>query len=167
MQSGVDDFEAAVTQRPRDNLCAAIVAVEPGLRDQNSESLFRHRLNPAWVCVHAKLCPKDIAYFADRRVAPHRLANRLHQIFAGATCLRNARERFLDGNGVSFALDLAHALNLPLFDLGINLERRDRNLLRDRVLVDADHRLDSLLKLTLKVKSGLGDLALRSEERRV
>src|SRR5579862_3104696 len=113
MQSGVDDFEAAVAQRACDNFRATIVAVESGLRDQNSESLFRHRLNPAWVCVHAKLRAKDIAYFADRRVAPHGLAYRLHQVFAGAARFRNARERFLDGDRVSFALDLAHALNLP------------------------------------------------------
>jgi hypothetical protein len=43
MKPGVDHFEAAVAQRARDYFCAAIVAIESGLRNQNSESLVSHR----------------------------------------------------------------------------------------------------------------------------
>src|SRR5271154_3137491 len=129
MKPGVDYLEAAVAQRTCDNLGAAIMAVESGLRHQNSESLFRHRLNPAWVCVHAELGAKNVRHFADGRVAAHRLANRSHKIFAGAAGLGHARERFLDRDRVSLALDLSHALNLAFFDLGIDLESRDRDFL--------------------------------------
>jgi hypothetical protein len=43
MKPGVDHFEAAVAQRARDYFCASIVAIESGLRNQNSESLVSHR----------------------------------------------------------------------------------------------------------------------------
>ena len=36
MQSRVNDFEAAIAERARDNLCAAIMAVEARLRHQNA-----------------------------------------------------------------------------------------------------------------------------------
>jgi hypothetical protein len=43
MESSVDYFEAPIAQRARNYFRAAIVTVESGLRNQNSESLVRHR----------------------------------------------------------------------------------------------------------------------------
>ena len=46
-QAGVDDFHAGVAQRARDDLGAAIVPVEPRLRDDDSE--FAHIGSADWL----------------------------------------------------------------------------------------------------------------------
>src|SRR5713226_1192744 len=43
-QASVNDFHAGVAQGAGDYFCAAVVAIQPGLGDQHSDFLFRHRL---------------------------------------------------------------------------------------------------------------------------
>ena len=43
MQSGVDHLEAGIAKGPRHDLRAAVVAVEPGLGNDDAEPLVGHR----------------------------------------------------------------------------------------------------------------------------
>ncbi len=47
MQPGVDHLEAGVAQRPRDDLGAPVVAVEPGLRDDDANGTLGHHVPPS------------------------------------------------------------------------------------------------------------------------
>src|SRR5229473_782360 len=124
-----------------------------------SPSIFA--LNPTRITIDAELGTIDIANLTDRRVMPHSFANRTHKIRARTAGLRDALQGFFYRDAVALALHLAHALDLPFLELVLDLQRLDRNLFGDAVLVDADDRLDPLFELALIVECRLRDFELR------
>src|SRR5215831_8618350 len=100
--------------------------------------------NPARILVNAEFGAKYVTNLAHRSLPAHSLADRFHQVLARAARLGYSFEGVLDRGAVALALHLAHALNLPLLERGIDLQHLDRNLLRNREPVDADNCLDTL-----------------------
>src|SRR6516164_3310732 len=79
-QARIDDFHARIAQRARNYLGAAVVAVQPGLRNQNPYLFFRHGLGDGDFLVGAENVAHGVANFSQRCVGLHGIEDVKHEI---------------------------------------------------------------------------------------
>src|SRR5215203_289822 len=162
----VDHFHARIAQGARDDLGPPVMAVEPGLRDDDSDFLHGNwnlnvRLDYRLFVVFAPHVSQRVAHLADRRIRADGVEQRGHRILRSSGDLSEPIERAPHAYCIprtSKPIDLCQLVRGGAF---INLQNRHDVVAPTSELIDPDDHLLTSLDLLLKAISTFGDLALR------
>ena len=182
------DVEAEIGEGRRDDLGAPVVAVLPELRDHDprpapfgGRERLDVRLDPRPHAVSRERAAVDARHalrrravpsphdfegarhLADRRAHAHRADREVEQVArAGSRRLRERRERRGDGRAVALRAHLGQARHLRLADRRVvDLADRDRVVVVELELVDADDRVLAAVDARLLLRRGRLDPELR------
>ena len=79
-EAGVDDFHSGVAQGAGDYFCAAVMAIQTGLGDLDSDFLFRHRLGDGDFFVGAEDVAEGVANFTKSGVGFYGVVKERHEV---------------------------------------------------------------------------------------
>src|SRR6266540_1303976 len=160
-QAGVDDLHPGVPQRARDDLGAAVMPIQAGLRDEHAD-LLRHGASS----VEQRFLPdaEDLAHhvadLAERRLRAHGLEDHRHRVVVAFARRAETVQRAGMLLGVPKASDPAEPLELSSERRLGDAQRLDLGLLVDGEVVDADDRSLPVLDFPLVAVRGVRDLLL-------
>jgi len=129
-QTGVDDFHAGVAEGTRDDFSPAVVAIQPGLGNQDSYLFFWHELGDGDFLVGAEDVAHGVADFAERGVGFGGVEDEGHEVVgalgggaqgveaAGDFVFRTVGTEFAEAFGLAMGDGFVDLQNVQVFFFG-------------------------------------------------
>src|SRR5262249_21692217 len=122
------------------------------------EALFSY---PRRIPIHSERFPEHVGDLPDRDSLLHRRENRRHHVLTARAGFAHAQRRLAGFSGIALSLPGPNAIRLRAFDLRIDLQDRNRPLLRHLILVHSDHDFVAAVEGPLETIRRLADFLLR------